>query len=253
MKEKILMMVVASVVAAQCTMALSGCEKEPEACAECVGLRFVLVASQQSVEEAQVATDMASMEIDRLQDELLKANAENVACWSTIEGLTDSLNKANLQIEGLLFPEPNEPPLYGTGDTINAIVTTTESEATLLWVNETKDRRGYYKICRGERPTNALEIPPVYGNGDPPAEYQEYFGNDNGARLDFMQNKVIGELAARIERLEGRPIDIKRKIGMTDEEIAYGWDKCWTDTAGARHCEAAYLDHTDPNGVEVVE
>ena len=43
---------------------------------------------------------------------------------------------------------------------------------------------------------------PQYGTGDPPADYQEYFGNDNGARLDFMQNKAIGELAARIERLE---------------------------------------------------
>ena len=46
--------------------------------------------------------------------------------------------------------------------------------------------------------------PPQYGSGDPPAEYQEYFGNDNGARLDFMQNKAIGELAARIERLENK-------------------------------------------------
>lgn len=45
--------------------------------------------------------------------------------------------------------------------------------------------------------------PPVYGNGNPPAEYQEYFGNDNGARLDFVQNEAISQLSARIGRLEG--------------------------------------------------
>lgn len=43
---------------------------------------------------------------------------------------------------------------------------------------------------------------PVYGKGDPPAEYQKYFGNDNGARLDFMQNKAINKLSNRIAVLE---------------------------------------------------
>jgi hypothetical protein len=44
---------------------------------------------------------------------------------------------------------------------------------------------------------------PVYGQGNPPAEYQEVFGNENGARLDFVQNRAISELSARIGRLEG--------------------------------------------------
>lgn len=44
---------------------------------------------------------------------------------------------------------------------------------------------------------------PVYGVGELPAEYQEYFGNDNGARLDFVQNEAINQLSARIGRLEG--------------------------------------------------
>jgi hypothetical protein len=44
---------------------------------------------------------------------------------------------------------------------------------------------------------------PVYGNGEPPAEYQDYFGNDNGARLDFVQNQAISELALRVQVLEG--------------------------------------------------
>ncbi len=43
---------------------------------------------------------------------------------------------------------------------------------------------------------------PTYGTGDPPVEFQEYFGNDNGARLDFVQNKAISELVERIQRLE---------------------------------------------------
>ena len=43
---------------------------------------------------------------------------------------------------------------------------------------------------------------PVYGKGNPPAEYQELFGNDNSARLDFMQNRAIEQLSKRIARLE---------------------------------------------------
>ncbi len=52
--------------------------------------------------------------------------------------------------------------------------------------------------------------PPQWGNGDPPAEYQEFFGNSNGARLDFVQNQaidkhglIIVEIAKRLLMLEG--------------------------------------------------
>ncbi len=43
---------------------------------------------------------------------------------------------------------------------------------------------------------------PVWGNGDPPATWTETFGNDNGARMDFVQMRMLSEQAARIKRLE---------------------------------------------------
>ena len=52
-----------------------------------------------------------------------------------------------------------------------------------------------------------------WGQGDPPAEFQEWFGNDNGARLDFMQNRAIDlqnqalkGIVERIIDLEARPV-----------------------------------------------
>ena len=51
--------------------------------------------------------------------------------------------------------------------------------------------------------------PPVWGKGDLPDAFQKNFGNDNGARLDFVQNqvldkhaKVIAEIAKRVLALE---------------------------------------------------
>lgn len=43
---------------------------------------------------------------------------------------------------------------------------------------------------------------PTWGNGNPPAAWQETFGNDNGARIDFVQMRMLSEQAARIKVLE---------------------------------------------------
>ncbi len=43
---------------------------------------------------------------------------------------------------------------------------------------------------------------PTWGNGNPPATWQQTFGNDNGARMDFVQMRMLSEQAARINRLE---------------------------------------------------
>ena len=37
-----------------------------------------------------------------------------------------------------------------------------------------------------------------YGTGDPPDEYIEIFGNDNTARLNFMQGKAIDKLGMNV-------------------------------------------------------
>jgi len=64
---------------------------------------------------------------------------------------------------------------------------------------------------------------PVYGKGDPPAPYQKYFGNENGARLDWVQNqaidqhnKVIAELAKRVIALESDPNELSVLPTETD-------------------------------------
>ncbi len=53
-------------------------------------------------------------------------------------------------------------------------------------------------------------VPPIWGNGELPADHQEFFGNDNTARLDYVQNRVLDKHAAilkifaiRVLALEG--------------------------------------------------
>lgn len=61
---------------------------------------------------------------------------------------------------------------------------------------------------------------PVYGQGNPPAQWQVMFGNSNGSRLDFLQNqaivklrdKTINELTARVIALEGDPNDVVVRV-----------------------------------------
>ncbi len=49
----------------------------------------------------------------------------------------------------------------------------------------------------------------VWGKGNPPAEWQEHFGNDNKARLDYIQTnrinsqgQAMAELTERVRKLE---------------------------------------------------
>ncbi len=42
----------------------------------------------------------------------------------------------------------------------------------------------------------------VWGQGDPSAEYQGFFGNDNNARLNFIQSQAIDSLLKRVAKLE---------------------------------------------------
>ncbi len=54
------------------------------------------------------------------------------------------------------------------------------------------------------------DVLPVWGNGELPDKYQEFFGTSNGARLDFVQNQaiekhglIIAEIARRVVAMEG--------------------------------------------------
>ncbi len=46
------------------------------------------------------------------------------------------------------------------------------------------------------------QVKPQWGQGDPPAAWQETFGNDNGARVDYVQMRMFGEVDARLKALE---------------------------------------------------
>lgn len=42
----------------------------------------------------------------------------------------------------------------------------------------------------------------TWGNGNPPTSWQETFGNDNGARMDYMQMKILSQMEKRFKVLE---------------------------------------------------
>ena len=58
---------------------------------------------------------------------------------------------------------------------------------------------------------------PVYGQGDPSAEFQQFFGNDNGARLDFIQNQIIVEL--RDKMIKDMEVRIKALEALVLPEV----------------------------------
>ena len=58
----------------------------------------------------------------------------------------------------------------------------------------------------------------VWGQGDLPDDWQEFFGNENMARLNFVQTqsinnqgKAIAELAERVRKLEADPNEAATK------------------------------------------
>ncbi len=82
----------------------------------------------------------------------------------------------------------------------------------------------------------------VWGRGNPPAEWQEYFGNDNTARLDFIQTEAvkrqevmlyggqindpngkpikINGIVSRLIYLESEnPAELARRVGKLETEI----------------------------------
>lgn len=61
---------------------------------------------------------------------------------------------------------------------------------------------------------NEAQQTPRWGQGDLPTEWQGFFGEDNVARLDFVQTQTINrmgqaisELAERVRKLEADPND----------------------------------------------
>ena len=49
----------------------------------------------------------------------------------------------------------------------------------------------------------------LWGQGDPPADYQRMFGNSNIARLNFVQTNTINEMRAALYGVDNRGVDGK--------------------------------------------
>jgi hypothetical protein len=75
--------------------------------------------------------------------------------------------------------------------------------------------------CGGEQ---QVEQAPVWGQGDLPADYQAVFGNDNIARLVYMQNQVQNRHAAVIREIAIRVLIME---SVDPNEVAphtHEWD-----------------------------
>ncbi len=93
-------------------------------------------------------------------------------------------------------------------------------EGHLRWVVDDKEKdKGHLEYSSGDEWVSIDELrtererkinpPPVWGKGELPAEYTDFFGDKNGARLDYVQNQaidkhglIIKELARRVIALE---------------------------------------------------
>ena len=75
-------------------------------------------------------------------------------------------------------------------------------------------------------------IPPLWGKGTLPPEFVKYFGKDNGARLDFVQNQaidkhglIIVEIAKRLLALEAvDPNEVAKDCGLPVPAYYDGYD-----------------------------
>jgi hypothetical protein len=70
-----------------------------------------------------------------------------------------------------------------------------------------------------------------YGKGDPPDEYVSMFGNDNGARLDFMQNQDIAKLAQAMNKIAIALVELDERVKVL-ETPKQDHSKCILDQNG---------------------
>lgn len=69
-----------------------------------------------------------------------------------------------------------------------------------------------------------------WGQGDPPQNWMDYFGNDNKSRVDYVQTKTVNkigqtvaELAERVRKLEEPPDPNKTEWMRTyNPDVVYG-------------------------------
>lgn len=94
-----------------------------------------------------------------------------------------------------------------------------------------------------------------WGEGDPPAKFQNIFGNENNARLNFIQSQAISELATRVRTLEAEnPAELAKRVQKLEVEVAYKYHKDKEGDASADiviYPNPVFIDPNvtfDPNG-----
>ena len=58
-----------------------------------------------------------------------------------------------------------------------------------------------------------------WGTGEPPAEYTGFFGNDNMARLNFVQTNKINAIGQQLQALIATNAEQHRILGQSDIDI----------------------------------
>ncbi len=84
-----------------------------------------------------------------------------------------------------------------------------ESGSEIIWLPVDPNIIELDFVTPVENTTPAISKPPVWGNGELPDEFQQFFGTSNSARLDYVQNQAINkhgliivEIAKRLLALE---------------------------------------------------
>ncbi len=94
--------------------------------------------------------------------------------------------------------------------------------------------------------TTEPATPAVWGKGELPADHQEYFGNDNASRLNYVQNRVLNkhdaiikEIARRVLILEAvDPNAIESHTHTNQEVIEILEEVVLTDCLGRTNVDA---------------
>ncbi len=151
----------------------------------------------------------------------------------------------------LMSNEPEETTGFietGTGEAINITSNNGTDGLVVTWEsdpNEVKENLdGFYRAYQRLKNEDFAEkvglvynatadsfdepdAPPVWGKGELPADHQGFFGNDNTARLDYVQNMVLDKHAAILKILAIRVLALEAvdPNAMRLEALESGMDK----------------------------
>ncbi len=62
---------------------------------------------------------------------------------------------------------------------------------------------------------------PQWGKGDLPPKWQEYFGTDNGSRMDYVQATSIDAISQRLAQMEPDPnaISLEKRLDILELKV----------------------------------